>query len=159
MAHDTKSIKSKIVLLDILAEQFCKEQFEEGKVGTVVKILCEIIIKSQNNREVFTPCMVILSHFRALYPKELLSCLFMEGNQVIKKIIGLAEQIDPQLREGILLYLHEFKHVPQIMYPHSHRNTSIKQKPAITSKKIEPFSFPNNDRANNTFIQESSSIQ
>ena len=53
--------------------------------------------------------MAVLSHFRVAHPEELLACLLCQGNEILSKIIGIAEQIDPSLRDGIMGYIHGLK--------------------------------------------------
>ena len=53
--------------------------------------------------------MAILSHFKAVHPQELLSCLLCQGNEVLNRIVSIAEDIDPSLGDKILNYIRGLK--------------------------------------------------
>ena len=57
--------------------------------------------------------MALLSHFKTIHADELLSCLLCQGNDVLNRIISIAEEIDPSLREKILTYIRGLKSLPQ----------------------------------------------
>ena len=60
--------------------------------------------------------MAILSHFKTVHPDELLSCLLCQGNEVLNRIVSIAEEIDPSLGEKILNYIRGLKSLPEKHY-------------------------------------------
>jgi hypothetical protein len=78
-------------------------------VSIVCKLLCKHIERHSNQKDIYLPCLAIISQFKSTFPETLLGCLLCQDNSILTKIIKIAEEIDPQLRDGIIEYIHKMK--------------------------------------------------